>query len=289
MHILNLASLDRARRIARLLDRELTLRGFPVRLAQCQDLYASMLGFLDWRDMLARNDPSSPHPLDEAVSPEERSARSDRQFAVLRRAGVPPFTARNALMATRPTGSLGEPSRDNGFLRSSIFSVIGPDLLKRGWDALPDVESASAAETAEGIMAIDAGTPGTNVVLRTGEAFAVAVEGAGEDCSYELQRLAARILGETPFARVGMVPDIAMLYRDPTGTAHPPKDLALRRGGRLRVVSRGLPVTLYGVHPEGNVYFQWLRKHPVRVGPDALPEVDTGAMSAFMEAAYPFL
>ena len=136
--------------------------------------------------------------------------------------------------------------------------------------------------------------PDLNVAVAFGPAsghtFALDIDVLDERLSYEVQTIARRILGDTPFVRFGRRPKAAMIYRyegDPPANktfrfeddeGKPSDDMM------IEVLGDGKTLTFYGLHHSGLARFQWPGSQPSKVGPEAAPVVGVDAIEAFLSA-----
>ncbi len=134
----------------------------------------------------------------------------------------------------------------------------------------------------------------------SGEVIGIDVDVSDEGLSNRIQALAAEHLGESPYRRVGRHPRVVMLYRQAPEEEQTPAeripsrsfkfvqqgaDGSVSRGDDgIEVLSRGKPVTFYGLHHKTGTWFRWLGLHPLAHGPERAPLVTQEQVVAFMEA-----
>lgn len=201
----------------------------------------------------------------------------------------------------------------------SIFGAVARDMVKAGWSIFPqEIDGNRRPGTVDGRMikwsedhklatqlptdaALDKWTaqcPSLNVavVLGAGSGYSLVldVDIVEPELSRQVQELADKMFGYTPFRRIGNWPKIALVYR------HDPDDEIPNRSPKfvpfdtpenpdnvdqgLEVISDGKPMTFYGKHHKTGRYFQWLDANPQFFGPEDAPLVTSQQINDFFDA-----
>jgi len=132
-----LSDTARARRLARLLQRELAALGRPAGLSACLDTAARLYGYASLVDLKASLVPVG-SPFDEAAGPEIAAARRARHLAVLQGIGLDAGTAATILDRIRPTG--------RGRIRSAHDAVLAHLLARAVREGVSDLDVAPQGE-----------------------------------------------------------------------------------------------------------------------------------------------
>lgn len=203
-------------------------------------------------------------------------------------------------------------------INAPTFDVLAPAVVKAGWSCFPQTrddrrgpgivdgralawgEYQRRLPTMAEIRWWSSFCPSHNVAGILGDAsggtFAVDVDVVRQDLSVEVVRLADRILGETPFRRVGRAPRIVLLFRQGLTTELraderiPSRQIkfSARHGeespGAVEILSHGKPVTFFGLHHKTGKYFTWLDKSPHFHGPEHAPLVTRAQLDEFLDA-----
>jgi hypothetical protein len=203
-----------------------------------------------------------------------------------------------------------------------FFDPLGIRLVQKGWSVFPQnrderrgpglvdnralkwKEFSTRLPTIEEVRWWAAWCPTHNVAAimgsASGETLALDIDVSDETISLEIQRLANKHLGDTPFRRVGRRPRIVLIYRQapeaeqaaseriPSRSfrfaAHDADGLPTRSDDGLEILSRGKPVTFYGNHHKTGQYFKWIGKHPAWNGPELAPLITQEQMLTFLAA-----
>lgn len=201
----------------------------------------------------------------------------------------------------------------------SIFGAVARDMVKAGWSIFPqEITGGRKPGTVDGEMikwsedhklstqlptdaALDKWIPqcaslNVAVVLGAGSknALVLDVDIVEPELSRQVQELADKMFGYTPFRRVGNWPKIALVYR------HDPEDHINNRSPKfvpfetsenpdnadqgLEVMSDGKPMTFFGKHYKTGRYFQWLDATPQFSGPEEAPLVTSQQVNDFFDA-----
>lgn len=201
----------------------------------------------------------------------------------------------------------------------SIFGAVARDMVKAGWSVFPqEIDGNRRPGTVDGRMikwsedhklatqlptdvALDKWTAqcaGLNVAVvlgsGSGETLVLDVDIVEPELSRQVQELADKMFGYTPFRRIGNWPKIALVYR------HAPEDEVPNRSPKfvpfdtpenpdsvdqgLEVISHGKPMTFFGKHHKTGRYFQWLDANPQFFGPEDAPLVTSQQINEFFDA-----
>lgn len=201
----------------------------------------------------------------------------------------------------------------------SIFGAVARDMVKAGWSIFPqEIDGNRRPGTVDGRMikwsedhklatqlptdaALDKWTaqcPSLNVAVvlgsASGNSLVLDVDIVEPELSRQVQELADKMFGYTPFRRIGNWPKIALVYR------HDPDDEVPNRSPKfvpfdtpenpdnvdqgLEVISDGKPMTFYGKHHKTGRYFQWLDANPQFFGPEDAPLVTSEQINDFFDA-----
>ncbi len=202
-------------------------------------------------------------------------------------------------------------------LNETYFSPFGPQLATRGWSVFPqergerrrsaiiDGEALKwrpfqfvAPEVAE-VERWANQVPHHNVAVIFGKAsgntFALDVDVLDDRLVWKVEEIADRVLGRSPFRRIGRAPKILLIYRLEEGVemknrsfrfalADKGPDGELQRSeDQIEFLGQGKPATFYGLHHKTGRYFDWIATHPIMRGPEAAPLVTLEMVDAFLE------
>jgi hypothetical protein len=123
----------------------------------------------------------------------------------------------------------------------------------------------------------------------SGNTFSLDVDVSDERMSVQVQEIAAEILGETPFRRVGSEPKIALVYRYPEGMApanrshHFVDAQGEPSHHAIEILGPGKQITAFGLHHKTGKYFGWLGQQPTMAGPELAPEVTPEQLAEFLD------
>lgn len=205
-------------------------------------------------------------------------------------------------------------------INAPIWGALAPDLVARGWSCFPqtrdsrrgpgivDRQALKWAEyqkrlpTQEEVSWWSAFCPSHNIAgimgSASGNVFAVDVDVNDVELSDAIQETADRILGYTPFRRVGRFPRIILLYRQ-AGRVEGSSDriipssvtrFASKDGedspGAVEILGHGKPATFFGLHHGTGKYFLWVDKSPHWHGPEIAPLVSREQIDAFFDAVH---
>jgi len=206
-------------------------------------------------------------------------------------------------------------------INAPIFGALASELVRLGWSVFPQTrddrrgpgkvdnmplrwkEFSTRLPTQKEVEWWGSFCPSHNVacILGTasGEVFGVDVDVSDVALSEAIQELADRILGYTPFRRVGRFPRIVLLYRQLPEAEQDPAHRIPSRSWKfvqqdekgsvgksddgIEILSRGKPVTFFGLHHKTGKYFIWLDKSPHVYGPEHAPLVDHEKVLTFLE------
>lgn len=203
-------------------------------------------------------------------------------------------------------------------INAPCFSALAPELVARGWSVFPQTRDGGRGPgkvdgiplswgpyqevlpTQKEVAWWGSFCPSHNVACilgqASGEVFAIDVDVSDFDLSHGIADIADRILGYTPFRRVGRFPRLVLLYRQaPASEAgadnvirvSPPR-FAARAGedspGQVEILGPGKAVTFFGLHHGTGKYFIWLDKAPHTHGPELAPLVTRAQYDYFLDA-----
>lgn len=106
--------------------------------------------------------------------------------------------------------------------------------------------------------------------------------------SEQVDALAEQMLGATPLHRIGRAPKRLRCYRAAVPMAKvetPELFLADRTKVQVEALGEGQQFVAYGIHPETLQEYSWPESGPDVIPLDDLPEVQPGALKAFVAAA----
>ncbi|MGG5823764.1 phage/plasmid primase, P4 family [Falsiroseomonas sp. HW251] len=159
----------------------------------------------------------------------------------------------------------------------------GKQPFLKGWDAFT-VETLTT-EIVKGWRGV-ANQPGTGLVC--GKLVVVDIDMPVEDLAARLRDLTTRMVGSTPFVRIGRAPKVALLYRvaEPmTKLQTPTMITASGVSVKVEILAEGQQVVAYGVHPDTGQLYRWLEAAPHTHPFTDVPEVTADVLEAFVLAA----
>lgn len=229
-------------------------------------------------------------------------------------------------VTSHPAGERAPPSPTSVSTLHQIgapyFATLAPPMLAQGWSVFPQLRGdrrgpglvdgtplrwqpyGSILPTAEELKWWCAYCPSANIALINGVAsgglFTLDIDVHDAALSADIQRIADRVLGETPFVRVGRAPRVALGYRQVvpgkpgTGEILRSDDVIrnrehafVRPDGEekmaIEILAQGKPITAFGLHHKTGSYFTWPRERPLDFGPSALPLVTRAQLDAFLD------
>ena len=199
-----------------------------------------------------------------------------------------------------------------------IFSLVGPMMWENGWSVFPQERTGARRPGKAGGSSILWGrlcdvraTPEEmqlwvtecsqlNVACALGAAsgytFTIDIDCLDPELSASVRDIALRILGNTPFRRIGRAPKLALIYRYPPGAVPHYFSRKFLNGdvpteNGLEVLASGRALTMHGLHHVTGRYFNWPELSPITSSPSAAPEVTPGMLDAFLAevaALHPF-
>jgi len=130
--------------------------------------------------------------------------------------------------------------------------------------------------------------PGTGILTGVGGLIAVDIDVTEPDLAARLQRVAAVLLGSSPFLRIGRSPKALLLYRvagEPTKLAT--KELWKEIAGKaqIEILGMGQQFVAFGIHPTTKQPYAWPNKSPLEASPSDVPEISEDAVKGFVVAA----
>jgi hypothetical protein len=194
----------------------------------------------------------------------------------------------------------------------SIFGVAAPAMLERGWSVFPQERTGqrrpgrsngkmiawgglsekkvSPEELKDWIRDCSTLNVAAAMGPASGHSFAVDIDCLDPNLSKAVQDTAFRILGRTPFVRIGRAPKVALIYRHaPETTVRNSSwkftDESGENSGEdgLEILAKGKPLTFHGLHHVTGRYFMWPDSSPLTLGPEHAPLVDNAALTRFIE------
>ena len=223
----------------------------------------------------------------------------------------------NPFLPPAPDKNLGTDPWSLGTHRT--FELLARDVRERGWSIYPQARTGTrkpgvevpgrskmvriqglrdALPDAEDVAQWARANPTLNVACVFGPAqahtFALDVDVDEIGLSARVQMLARDVLGDTPFARVGRHPRVALIYRTdgswtPANATHRLADAGGGDSGHaVEILSAGKSLTLLGIHHAEGTGFTWhrsrdgVRGNPVDTPPTAAPVVTEEAFEAFL-------
>lgn len=199
-------------------------------------------------------------------------------------------------------------------INAPMFGALAPDLVRLGWSVFPQTRDdrrgpgkvygapfpwkplQTRLPTERELWEMSTFCPSHNVAgilgPASGHTFAIDVDVGDLDLSLGIVELADRILGYTPFRRVGQAPRIVLVYRE-AGAATAKSDALIRskklwfggpEGHMLEILARGAPVTFFGLHHKTGKYFLWLDRSPHVAPPEEAREVTRDQLDEFLDA-----
>jgi hypothetical protein len=98
----------------------------------------------------------------------------------------------------------------------------------------------------------------------------------------DIERLARRLLGDTPLVRIGMAPKRLLVYR----AEHPFAGFKMHP---IEVLARGQQFVAHAIHPETGQAYRWIDDSPADVPLSELPAVTEEQCRAFAKEAFELL
>lgn len=194
-----------------------------------------------------------------------------------------------ALSGTPPGGPAGETNWmaqhgarliDNGF---AIIPIMPHDkkpgrMAGQHWMPLVDWTRFGSQPATDFHAGMWARWPGCGIGIVCGKIVAVDLDVLDGELSIKLEKLAFRMLGQTPAVRIGMAPKRLLVYR--TKTPFPKIKAA-----PIEVLCDGQQFVAYGIHPKTNAPYQWPIEHLADIDANDLPLVDEEKTRAFVVEA----
>jgi len=183
------------------------------------------------------------------------------------------------------------------------FSQMAPMLLRQGWSFYPQ-QMTSARQpgvvdramlkwsdlkrrqpTKAEVDSWRAECPTHNVAIICRGFVALDIDVVDARASWDIEQIARRVLGDTPFVRVGQAPKVLLLYRFDGATPKRPMKFADARLGGIEILGEGSSFTAYGYHHRTGGTFTWLRRHEPATHPITDAQiVDDAKLDAFVVA-----
>jgi Bifunctional DNA primase/polymerase, N-terminal len=126
------------------------------------------------------------------------------------------------------------------------------------------------------------GYPGCNLGIVCGRVVAIDIDADDPAKLANLEALATKHLGPTPFKRIGRSGRSLLLYRPGQGEIIP----SIKISDCIDVLSGGRQFVAYGVHPDTGRNYEWAssRNTPATTRLEAVPVITTVALQAFGNA-----
>jgi hypothetical protein len=147
------------------------------------------------------------------------------------------------------------------------------------WTPYPDWARHCDRETKPFEVDIWQRWPGCGVGIACGAVVGIDIDVLDAALSIQIAELAAQMLGDTPYWRVGRAPKRLLVYR-----AESP--FAGRKRHPLELLARGQQFVAYAVHPDTGQPYAWPEANLLDVPLDRLPAVDEAGCHAFLDAAW---
>ena len=130
--------------------------------------------------------------------------------------------------------------------------------------------------------------PGTGILTGIGGLMAVDIDVTDPDVATAIRRAAERIMGVTPFVRVGRAPKIILLYRLRTQAKKATTPMLVGTGGgnaQVEVLGLGQQFVAYGIHPVTQKPYEWPERAPADALITEVPETRSVDLVAFLKEA----
>lgn len=121
---------------------------------------------------------------------------------------------------------------------------------------------------------------GHNLGIVCGRVVGIDLDADDPAKAAQLEALADKHLGSTPFQRVGRAPRTLLLYRPAAGEIIPSMKIA----DCIDVLSGGKQFVAFGIHPDTGKPYQWIADCPATMRLDDVPEITAAAVRAFADA-----
>lgn len=189
---------------------------------------------------------------------------------------------------------------------SANYKTYNPEELRR-WAVKTSLRRDTNITAAELAGEIESVGPKDNVGIvigpSSGNVRVLDIDVVDADLSGAIQDLAAKILGVTPFIRIGRAPKAQLIYRvtDDDMLAFPSRSWALlgadgepdfdeagKPRNAIEWLGYGRHFTVYGLHHKTRQSFDWSQGtlHPAIAGPEHAPVVSSKAFKAFLTELY---
>jgi hypothetical protein len=201
----------------------------------------------------------------------------------------------------------------------SVFGAVAEKMVAAGWSIFPQEISggrrpgkvdgdmikwseqhdlANKKPTAQFLKKCIVQCASLNVAVvlgpASGNTFVLDIDVVEEELSQQIQKLATRILGNTPLKRVGRWPKMAFVYRHAPEDEIPSRTLHFVRTDHpenpegddqlVEIISSGKAMTFYGKHHKTGRYFSWIEGPPHVHGPETVPVVTSSQIGDFLDA-----
>lgn len=173
-----------------------------------------------------------------------------------------------AYLMPAPYGDWAERARDNGFFP---VPMDGKTPMIRNWGGRP-MGACAIRNTIAKQPAIAA----ANVGFRTGKLVAIDIDEEAEYQSRRLTDAAYRMLGYTPFLRIGRYPRRMLFYRSTN-------EVQSRKIGSVDILGAGKLAVVHGVHPDTGQWYYWPELSLLDATFDDVPLVSSAELQCFID------
>jgi hypothetical protein len=178
---------------------------------------------------------------------------------------------------------------DNGWPIIPIWpgSKVPGRYTQERWEAYPTWQRHCDRPTKPFEVDIWRRWPGCAVGIACGNVVGIDIDVTLPEVSIEIERIARRMLGDTPLLRIGRAPKRLLVYR-----AREAFD-SIQFGGRdaaggnqgVQVLAKGRQFLAYAIHPETQRPYEWPSETPLDVDLSDVPEITADQARAFLDAA----
>lgn len=130
--------------------------------------------------------------------------------------------------------------------------------------------------------------PGTGILTGVAGLVGVDIDVTNPDLAIAIRGAAERIMGATPFVRIGCAPKAMLVYRLPSEAKKTLTPILVGPSGdsaQVEVLGLGQQFVAYGVHPVTQRPYEWPQKAPDEALMDEVPQAPPDALAAFLKAA----
>ena len=189
-----------------------------------------------------------------------------------------------------------------------LFGVTGYRMRERGWAVFPQTRDQSRkpwvvdGETLKwGKYTVVAPTlavtkrwsdqaAGANTAILlgppSGNTICLDIDTTDREYAWHVEEVADKILGKTPFRRIGAAPKLALFYRFESADDLPQSKsyrFASDETQMVEILSTGKPITSHGCHHRTGRYFEWVDKNPSQYGPEHATVITPAQLEEFLD------